>query len=105
MSAPPTNKTSFSRRLWNLITKGWIADVPEHMACCEFNCRELHCGQGQWETCEHRLRHMAIAEEHKARGAMTVMPIDGSDTVRPMYAKCRRQGRGVKWGVWDGSAT
>ncbi len=65
MNASPKNKTSLGRRLWNLMTKGWVADVPENVSCCEFNCRELNCDQGQWETCEHRLRHMAMAERGK----------------------------------------
>ena len=48
---------------------GWVAEVPEDIACCEFNCRELHCEQGQWETCEHRLHHMAIVKERRTKGA------------------------------------
>ena len=69
MNNPRTNNTSISRRLSNLITQRWIADVPEDIACCEFNCRELHCEQQHWETCEHRLHHMAIVKERKIKGA------------------------------------
>lgn len=58
MSVPPTRKISFVRRAWELIASKWIADVPENIACCEFNCRKLNCEQGEWETCGHRLSYM-----------------------------------------------
>lgn len=69
MNGPYTNKISIGRRLWNLIFKGWIAEVPDDIACCEFNCRELNCDQGKWETCENRLRYIARLEEYRTRAA------------------------------------
>ena len=68
MNDPPTKMTSIIRRLWNSIAKGWIDDVPEEIATCEFDCRELRCELGQWKTCEHRLRHLASVEEHRTAG-------------------------------------
>jgi hypothetical protein len=35
-----------------------IQDVPEDIAACEFECRKIECRQGDWETCENRLRGM-----------------------------------------------
>lgn len=69
MEEPRTHNTSIMRRLWNSVIKKWVADVPDDIACCEFNCRELHCEQGQWETCEHRLRYQAIIKQRRAKGA------------------------------------
>lgn len=62
MNDTPTRETSFIRRLWNSIAKRWIDDVPEEIATCEFDCREFRCERGRWETCEHRLRHLASVE-------------------------------------------
>ncbi len=71
MNDPQIHTTSVSRRLWNLITKGWVANVPADVACCEFNCRKLHCEQGEWESCENRLKYMAVGKESQAGAANT----------------------------------
>lgn len=68
MNAPSSQKPSIGRRIWTWITTGWVADVPEDIACCEFNCRKLQCQQGQWETCEYRIRYLALAKNHSAKG-------------------------------------
>ena len=53
------------RRLLSLGTTGkWakfqlIADVPDELACCEFECRKPHCAQGHWESCHRRLAYAA----------------------------------------------
>jgi hypothetical protein len=36
-------------RLW----RGLVDDCPPELEVCE-NCRELHCDQRRWETCERR---------------------------------------------------
>jgi hypothetical protein len=69
MNEPRISETSVIGRLWNTITKGWVTEVPEDISCCEFNCRESHCEQRRWESCEHRLRYMAIAQEHCNKNA------------------------------------
>ena len=66
MNAPRTRETGLFGRLWNKIAKGWLGEVPEDIDCCEFNCRELHCEQGRWETCEHRLGYMTLVEEQRS---------------------------------------
>ena len=48
--SPPA---SDSKRKW---FKGWIEDVPEEIAACEFECPRSNCLQGEWETCPNRLR-------------------------------------------------
>jgi hypothetical protein len=59
-----TSNSGLNRRLWNWTTRGWVAEVPEGIACCEFDCRVSRCTQGQWKTCAHRLRHTTILEKH-----------------------------------------
>jgi hypothetical protein len=67
MNDSRTSKTGLNRRLWNWTTKGWVAEVPEDIACCEFDCRVLHCGQRQWATCKHRLHHMAVIQQRPSQ--------------------------------------
>ncbi len=69
MNETQTNKISIGRRFWNFIFRGWIAEVPDDIACCEFNCRELNCDRGKWETCENRLRYIARLEEYRTKAA------------------------------------
>ena len=63
MSVPPTRNTSFIRRAWKFFASKWIAEVPADIACCEFDCRKLHCDQGEWETCEHRINYMNAGQQ------------------------------------------
>jgi hypothetical protein len=60
MNASLTSTNDLNRRLWNWATTGWIAEVPEEIACCEFDCPRVCCEQGRWKSCEHRLHHAAI---------------------------------------------
>ena len=69
MNGPQLSETSYGRRLWNSIVKELVVEVPDDIAYCEFNCRELNCEQGKWETCENRLRFMASVEEHRTKAA------------------------------------
>jgi hypothetical protein len=51
-------------------TAHWVGEVPVEDACCEFECREEHCGLERWTTCENRLAYVAlmrrcsVADEH-----------------------------------------
>jgi hypothetical protein len=67
MNDPRTHKTSIGRSLWNRIADGWVADVPEDIACCEFDCWKLRCTRQQWATCGHRLREMAVVEADESK--------------------------------------
>ena len=33
-----------------------VAEVPEEIAVCEFECGKADCQQGDWERCERRLK-------------------------------------------------
>jgi hypothetical protein len=63
MVAQKEVRLSYFRRLRRWIKGRWIQDVPEDIAACEFECRRLECRQGDWETCENRLRSMRCHEE------------------------------------------
>jgi hypothetical protein len=45
------------RNLWRRLRDRFVQDVPASMSACEFDCRAVACRQGEWERCEHRLRH------------------------------------------------
>jgi hypothetical protein len=68
MNDPQRSKTSIGCRLWNMIANGWIASVPEDIACCEFDCRKPFCTQHEWETCGHRLQQAAVVEAPRNKG-------------------------------------
>jgi hypothetical protein len=45
-----------------------VAEVPEDIAVCEFDCEETECRLGDWDRCERRLKAQAIqhrASEHQ----------------------------------------
>lgn len=55
MSNANEPKAGFGARLRKWFRIRLVADVPEGMAACEFNCRRLECTHGEWETCPRRL--------------------------------------------------
>ena len=52
------DRPTYLRRLQRWIKTRLIQDVPKDIAACEFECRRTECRQGEWETCERRLRAM-----------------------------------------------
>lgn len=44
------------RRFFQWVRKQIVQDVPEDAALCEFDCRKEQCTQGEWESCERRLK-------------------------------------------------
>ena len=58
MVAQKEAKLSPFRWLRRWIKGRLVQDVPEEIAACEFECRRTECKQGDWETCERRLRGM-----------------------------------------------
>lgn len=63
MVAQKEERPSYFRRLRRWFKSRWIQDVPEDIAACEFECRRLECRQGEWETCENRLRSMRCGKD------------------------------------------
>jgi hypothetical protein len=44
------------RKFWRRLMRQLIADVPEEIAVCEFDCRECRCTLVEWAVCEKRKR-------------------------------------------------
>jgi len=44
------------RQIWHLLRDRLVQPVSNGNAACEFECQELECKTGEWETCENRLR-------------------------------------------------
>lgn len=56
-----TTIPKFPRDWMGLVTRllGWlqrqVQHVPADLAVCEFDCRQLDCRHGDWESCSRRL--------------------------------------------------
>jgi hypothetical protein len=44
--------------LKHLFKGPFIADLPPGLMQCELGCKALQCNQGQWQSCENRIRRM-----------------------------------------------
>jgi hypothetical protein len=44
-----------------------VAEAPEDVSACEFDCRQRDCLHGDWERCERRLKSMLPREESEER--------------------------------------
>lgn len=53
--------TKSVRRLWTWLKAQYVAEVPEDIAVCEFDCRKTQCFYKQWTSCERRLSRSAAA--------------------------------------------
>jgi hypothetical protein len=56
MSESHDVKTGIVARMRRWIGGRIVADVPEHVAACEFECRAHECSHGKWENCEYRIQ-------------------------------------------------
>ena len=50
---------SILRNISDWVSRQFIREVPESDALCDYDCRKLQCREGEWETCERRLRRAA----------------------------------------------
>jgi len=46
----------FLFRSWQWVKGQIVGEVPEENELCEFDCRKQQCAQGEWATCDRRLR-------------------------------------------------
>jgi hypothetical protein len=44
------------QRLVGFVKRNIVDDVPEEIALCEFDCRKGQCEQGEWVSCDRRVR-------------------------------------------------
>ncbi len=47
------------KQLWERLKDQVVQDVPEEDATCEFDCRKQQCTEGEWATCERRIKRAA----------------------------------------------
>ena len=52
------------RKLYEWLTNR-VAETPEDVSACEFDCRRHDCLHGDWERCERRLQSMLPREDSK----------------------------------------
>jgi len=55
-------------RLWRWLKdqNQVVKDVPDAIACCEFDCSKPKCSEEEWETCERRIQYAADEAAHRA---------------------------------------
>ena len=51
----------FSRFMFFL--KKIVADVPENVAVCEFECNRTECVEGDWRHCGRRMGKSAVQQQ------------------------------------------
>jgi hypothetical protein len=56
---PGGGTMNFFRAAWGWLRHQIIEDVPVDSATCEFNCRQSHCQDGEWDICERRVQGAA----------------------------------------------
>ncbi len=61
--------------LWRRLKSMLIADVPDDLAICEFECSKINCRQGEWATCERRIQ---LQSQCRANQADTDPPASGA---------------------------
>jgi hypothetical protein len=58
MPDSPKSKGGLVARMRQWAQGRLVEKVPPELGHCEFDCRNLECTLGHWETCENRLRSM-----------------------------------------------
>jgi len=65
-----TSKRSNSRPgLWYRLKSLLIADVPEDIAICEFDCSKNQCTHGEWATCQRRIQLQTLCHPKQVEPA------------------------------------
>ena len=54
MSTSASQRPNPVAGLWRRLKTMLIADVPEDLAICEFDCSKNQCSYGEWATCQRR---------------------------------------------------
>jgi len=61
MSRSLSSRSNSRPSLWDRLKSLLIADVPEDLAICEFDCRKNQCTYGEWATCHRRIDLQALS--------------------------------------------
>jgi hypothetical protein len=67
MNETSDKKPGLLRRLGASLSKRLVAQVPDEVSCCEFDCRRAHCAEGDWERCSLRLDYAERLRETRAQ--------------------------------------
>lgn len=63
MSRSTATRSNSRPSLWCRLKSLLIADVPEDIAICEFDCRKSQCTYGEWATCQRRINLQALPSQ------------------------------------------
>ena len=63
MSTSSSNRSDSRTSLWQRLKNMLIADVPEDLAICEFDCPKYQCTHGEWATCQRRIQLTALCRQ------------------------------------------
>ncbi len=66
MSRSTATRSNSRPSLWCRLKSLLIADVPEDIAICEFDCRKSQCTYGEWATCQRRINLQALSQPKSA---------------------------------------
>jgi hypothetical protein len=70
------------QKLWERIKAQIVGEVPETDALCEFDCPKLQCTEGEWESCDRRLRR-AEGELMPAKNSSQALDLQTSRVTDP----------------------
>lgn len=57
-------KQNLIKRLLSKFSNAVITEVPLELEACEY-CRKTECSQGNWETCENRIKEMNYIKQNR----------------------------------------
>jgi hypothetical protein len=65
MSAKKSEKSGLLHRIRSSLSRKLVAQVPDEMSCCEFECRRTECLEGEWDQCRQRLDYAERLREDR----------------------------------------
>jgi hypothetical protein len=67
MNDTSTKKAGLFRRIRESLSRRLVSRVPDEMSCCEFECRQTQCLEGEWEHCRQRLEDIDRLREGRGQ--------------------------------------
>jgi hypothetical protein len=71
-------------RLGHWVQEQVVAEIPDELALCEFDCRQPACSSEEWATCQRRISKAAgelmpwVQQEHTVRTVETDRELVGA---------------------------
>ena len=69
MSTSASQRSNPLAGLWRRLQSWLIAEVPEDIAICEFDCSKNQCTYGEWATCQRRIQIQALCHPNPVEPA------------------------------------